>query len=143
MRQQTLAVAFHTLQLHGQSWDEACLSLSTCILHILGNEKREKEGLTAKEPSARNCCVVFSRARVDAFGHIRSRFLLLSFYFQNLLKRESNQATIEDSFHIKRPVATPLPLRLLPQMVFQDHVAFPESQAAGISPVRTKQRCVP
>lgn len=50
---------------------------------------------------------------------------------------------IEDSFHIKRPVATLLPLRLLPQMVFQNHVAFPGSQAAGISTVRTKQRCVP
>ena len=141
MRQHTLALAFHTLQAHEKSGEK------TGKRKAVSKKINGKNAATLKLPALQHqilkCCVVFSRARVDAFGHIRSRFLLLSFYFQNLLKRESNQATIEDSFHIKRPVATPLPLRLLPQMVFQDHVAFPESQAAGISPVRTKQRCVP
>ena len=44
MRQQTLAVAFHTLQLHGQSWDEERTSLSTCIHHILGTKNGKKKG---------------------------------------------------------------------------------------------------
>ena len=116
----------------GTSWEQQKVRCKT--------KKGKADSERAVSQSVLRCVLPRARRRMRAYAQPFSPFILL---FPKPPIEESNQAIIGDSFHIVRPVATPLPLRLLPQMVFQNHVAFPGSQAAGISTVRTKQRCVP
>ena len=80
MRQQTLALAFHTLQAHEVSGEKT------------GKRKADskringKNAATLKLPALQRQilkrCVVFSRARVQAFGHIRAHFLFYPSFFK-------------------------------------------------------------
>ena len=80
MRQQTLALAFHTLQAHEVSGEKKGKRKAVCK-RING-----KNAATLKLPALQRqilkCCVVFSRARVQAFGHIRALFLIYPSFFK-------------------------------------------------------------
>ena len=63
MRQHTLALAFHTLQAHEKSGEKT------------GKRKADSKEPPALQRQILKRFVVFSRARVQAFGHIRAHFL--------------------------------------------------------------------
>ncbi len=70
MRQQTLALAFHTLQAHEVSGERT------------GKRKADSKEPPALQRQMLKRCVVFSRARVQAFGHIRAHFLFYPSFFK-------------------------------------------------------------
>ena len=80
MRQQTLALAFHTLQAHEKSGEKMGKRKAD------GKRVNGKNAATLKPPALQRqilkCCVVFSRARVQAFGHIRTLFLFYPSFFK-------------------------------------------------------------
>ena len=80
MRQQTLALAFHTLQAHEKSGER------TGKRKAGGKRINGKNVATlnppALQPQILKCCVVFSRARVQAFGHIRAHFFFYPSFFK-------------------------------------------------------------
>ena len=80
MRQQTLALAFHTLQAHEKSGER------TGKRKAGGKRINGKNAVTLKLPALQRQilirCVVFSRARVQAFGHIRAHFLFYPSFFK-------------------------------------------------------------
>lgn len=80
MRQQTLALAFHTLHAHEKSGEK------TGKRKADGKRVNGKNAATLKLPALQRqtlkCCVVFSRARVQAFGHIRAHFLFYPSFFK-------------------------------------------------------------
>ena len=80
MRQQTLALAFHTLQAHEKSGEK------TGKRKADSKRSSGKNAATLKLPALQRqtlkCCVVFSRARVQAFGHIRAHFLFYPSFFK-------------------------------------------------------------
>ena len=83
MRQQTLALAFHTLQAHEKSGEK------TGKRKADGKRINGKNVATLKPPALQRQIlkrfVVFSRARVQAFGHIRALFLFYPSFFQMLI----------------------------------------------------------
>ena len=80
MRQQTLALAFHALQAHEKSGEK------TGKRKADSKRSSGKNAATLKLPALQRqtlkCCVVFSRARVQAFGHIRAHFLFYPSFFK-------------------------------------------------------------
>ena len=80
MRQQTLALAFHTLQAHEVSGEK------TGKRKAVSKRINGKNAATLKLPALQRQilkrCVVFSRARVQAFGHIRAHFLFYPSFFK-------------------------------------------------------------
>ena len=81
MQQQTLALAFHTLQAHEKSGEK------TGKRKADGKRVNGKNAATLKLPALQHqilkCCVVFSRARTGIRAYTRS-FSLLSLFFQIL-----------------------------------------------------------
>ena len=79
MRQQTLALAFHTLQAHEKSGEKT--GKRKAVSKKINGKNAATLRLPALQHQILKCCVVFSRARVQAFGHIRAHFLFyLSFF---------------------------------------------------------------
>ena len=70
MRQQTLALAFHTLQAHEKSGEKT------------GKRKADSKEPPALQRQILKRCVVFSCARVQAFGHIHTLFLFYPSFFK-------------------------------------------------------------
>lgn len=70
MRQQTLALAFHALQAHEKSGERT------------GKRKADSKEPPVLQRQILKRCVVFSRARVQAFGHIRAHFLFYPSFFK-------------------------------------------------------------
>ena len=101
MRQQTLALAFHTLQAHEKSGGEK------------GKRKTDskrgngKNAATLKLPALQRQilkrCVEFSHARVQAFGHIRTHFLFYPF-FSNTHIEIRLHVTAMNPFLLYKPV---------------------------------------
>ena len=85
MRQHTLALAFHTLQAHEKSGEK------TGKRKAVSKKINGKNAATLKLPALQHqilkCCVVFSRARVQAFGHIRAHFLFYLFFSNTQIER--------------------------------------------------------